>query len=60
MNLMTIGMFSRAATVRSLYRVINIQGQNMYVGCVTHQLPSNGGENIGCHNKSFKLCRKSF
>jgi len=46
MNLVTIGMFSRATTVRSpIFSYGHTrQGQNMGVGRATHQPTSNGGE----------------
>ncbi len=47
MNLVTIGMFSRAAAVRSPIL------SNMCAGRATHQPTSNGGENIACRNKSL-------
>ncbi|KAL5057344.1 hypothetical protein RYX36_028948 [Vicia faba] len=55
MNLVTIGMFSRAATVRSPIFSYGHkrQGQNMCAGRATHQPTSNGGENIACRNKSL-------
>ena len=55
MNLVTIGMFSRAAAVRSpIFSYGHTrQGQNMCAGRATHQPTSNGGENIACRNKSL-------
>ena len=52
MNFVTIGMFSRAAAVRSpiLSYEHTRQGQNMCAGRATHQPTSNGGENIACRN----------
>jgi NADH-ubiquinone oxidoreductase chain 4 len=52
MNLVTIGMFSRAAAVRSPIFSYGHkrQGQNMCAGRATHQPTSNGGENIACRN----------
>ncbi|KAK7373326.1 hypothetical protein VNO80_06728 [Phaseolus coccineus] len=52
MNLVTIGMFSRAAAVRSpIFSYGHTrQGQNMCAGRATHQPTSNGGENIACRN----------
>ena len=55
MNFVTIGMFSRAAAVRSpIFSYEHTrQGQNMCAGRATHQPTSNGGENIACRNKSL-------
>ncbi|KAK7375854.1 hypothetical protein VNO78_35167 [Psophocarpus tetragonolobus] len=52
MNLVTIGMFSRAAAVRSpIFSYGHTrQGQNMCAGRATHQPTGNGGENIACRN----------
>ncbi|QCD79074.1 NADH dehydrogenase I subunit 4 [Vigna unguiculata] len=50
MNLVTIGMFSRAVAVRSpIFSYGRTrQGQNMCAGRATHQPTSNGGENMAC------------
>ncbi|KAI5664240.1 hypothetical protein M9H77_23563 [Catharanthus roseus] len=46
-NLVTIGMFSRAADIRSpIFSYGHRQGQNMCAGRATHQPTSNEGENI--------------
>lgn len=60
MNLVTIGMFSRAAAVRSpIFSYGHTrQGQNMCAGRATHQPTSNGGENIACRNTWFKASAK--
>lgn len=51
MNLVTIGMFSRAAAVRSPIWSYG-HTKNMCAGRATHQPTSNRGENIACRNKS--------
>lgn len=58
MNLVTIGMSSRAAAVRSPILSYGQKGSDLSEERATHQPTSNGGENIACRNKSVDSRRQ--